>query len=69
MMYSVICTRAAYALYNHMDQLKKSSNHTSSTEHVISQNDQDNTYQKFSRDPFSKRGRSYNLTKAAAIRM
>ncbi|CAG8787226.1 6881_t:CDS:1, partial [Racocetra persica] len=55
--------------YKHMDQLRNSST-TSSAEHVISPNSQDNSYQhKFSRDPFSKKGRSYNLTRAAAIKM
>ncbi|CAG8774651.1 5193_t:CDS:2, partial [Dentiscutata erythropus] len=57
---------AAYKLYKHMHLLR--SNSSSSAEQVITQ---DSTLQepKFSRNPFSTKSKSYNLSKAAAIRM
>ncbi|CAG8480396.1 3771_t:CDS:2 [Cetraspora pellucida] len=62
---TILSGRAAYEVYKHMDQLKKPS--TNSTEQIITQNNIQEP--KYSKDPFSKTSRSYNLTRAAAIKM
>ncbi|CAG8614348.1 6117_t:CDS:2, partial [Dentiscutata heterogama] len=63
---TILSGRTAYEVYKHMHLLKSNSN--SSVEQVITH---DSTLQqpKFSRNPFSTKSRSYNLTRAAAIRM
>ncbi|CAG8658954.1 14320_t:CDS:2, partial [Dentiscutata erythropus] len=64
----ILSGRAAYEVYKHMDLLRSSSSHSNSSTEVITQ---DSSIQrpKFSRDPFSKKSKSYSVTKAAAIRM
>ncbi|RIB03822.1 hypothetical protein C2G38_2122198 [Gigaspora rosea] len=64
---TILSGRTAYEVYKHMDLLLRSSG-TSSAEEIITQ-DSTNQRPKFSRDPFSKKSRSYNITRAAAIRM
>ncbi|KAF0515761.1 hypothetical protein F8M41_017264 [Gigaspora margarita] len=64
---TILSARTAYQVYKHMDLLLRSSG-TSSAEEIITQ-DSTNQRPKFSRDPFSKKSKSYNITRAAAIRM